>query len=168
MAATISSRDFFRRISLIYFAQMIMLVVFAGVGYFLIEGGSLGEPNNELAVLLQKIIIVAVPVSMAAAYFVFRFATRNIPPQSTLSQKMNKYFVAVIIRSALLEVPGLLVVVAAIATAQSLLLIIIPVILFVFALLRPTPSAAAQDLELSPEEREQVENPEAAIAEPMG
>lgn len=165
--ASVSSRNFFRKLNLIYFGQMTMLVAFACVGYFLIEGGSVGEPDNEMAVLMQKVIIIAVPISMTAAYFVFRFATRNIPPQSTLPQKMSKYLAAVIIRSALLEVPGLLVVVAAITTAQTLLLIIVPVILFVFALLRPTPSAAAQDLQLSPEERELVENPEAPIAESL-
>lgn len=165
MAREITSKEYFRTINLIYVAQLMAMTLLAGVAYFLIQQGSLGSENNDLAVTFQKIIMVIVPLSMAAGYILFRFCIKSVPPTAPLKHKMKRYFTANLIRSAFLEVPGLFVSVAAIITAHSLFLVIVPLILVVFALFRPTPSVIAQELNLGPEERSKLTDPKAIISE---
>ncbi|MEQ8425042.1 MAG: hypothetical protein RIA63_10055 [Cyclobacteriaceae bacterium] len=165
MPRQIKSREYFRIINLIYFAQLSALVLLAVVAYFLIKQGNLGPEDNSLAVTFQKIIIIIIPVSLGAGYFLFRIFLRSITPEMPLAHKMKKYFSANIIRSAFLEVPGLFVSVAAIITAHKLFLLIVPLLLVIFILFRPTRSVIAQELNLSVAERARLEDPEAIISE---
>ncbi len=165
MKKDITSREYFRTLNLIYAAQLSAIAVFAGVAYYLINHGNLGPANNDLAVTFQKVIIIVVPLSLGAGYIMFRMVIHRMDPNAHLKDKMKKYFTANIIRSAFLEVPGLLVSVAAIITAHVLFLVIVPMILVVFLLFRPTRSVASQELKLSLEERAMLENPDAIISE---
>lgn len=167
MPRIISSREYLRNINLIYLAQISAIILLAITAYFLIAQGSLGSENNELAMTFQKIIMVMIPLSLASGYVVFRFIVRSIPEQAPIQYKMKRYFIANLIRSAFLEIPGLLVSVAALITAHKLFLMIVPLVLIVFILFRPSKSVIAQELNLSPEERALLYNPEAKISESM-
>ena len=165
MKKDITSREYFRTLNLIYAAQLSAIIIFAGITYYLINQGDLGSTNNDLAVTFQKIIIIVVPLSLGAGYIMFRMVIHRMDPKASLKDKMKKYFTAYIIRSAFLEVPGLLVSVAALVTAHILFLVIVPMILVVFLLFRPTRSVASQELKLSVEERAMLENPDTIISE---
>lgn len=165
MARKIKSKEYFRTLNIIYFAQIGAMTLLAVVSYFLIQQGSLGPENNDLAVSFQKIIMVVIPLSLAAGYLLFRVFLRGIQPELPLIHKMKRYFSANLIRSAFLEIPGLFVSVAALITAQVLFLVIVPLILMLFILFRPTKSVIAQELNLSVAERAKLEDPEAIISE---
>ncbi|HRK52573.1 MAG TPA: hypothetical protein PK185_01580 [Cyclobacteriaceae bacterium] len=165
MARKIKSKEYFRTLNIIYFAQIGAMTLLAVVAYFLIQQGSLGPENNDLAVSFQKIIMVVIPLSLAAGYLLFRVFLRGIQPELPLIHKMKRYFSANLIRSAFLEIPGLFVSVAALITAQVLFLVIVPLILMLFILFRPTKSVIAQELNLSVAERAKLEDPEAIISE---
>jgi hypothetical protein len=135
------------------------------IAYFLIEQGNLGRENNSLALSFQKIIMFVIPLSLAAGYFLFRLFLRSVNPEMPLKYKMKRYFIANLIRSAFLEIPGLFVSVAAMITAHNLFLVIVPLILILFILFRPTRSIIAQELNLSASERAKLEDPLAIISE---
>ncbi|MBZ0246369.1 MAG: hypothetical protein K8H85_10505 [Cyclobacteriaceae bacterium] len=165
MARKIKSKEYFRTLNIIYFAQIGAMTLLAVVSYFLIQQGSLGPENNDLALSFQKIIMVVIPLSLAAGYLLFRVFLRGIRPELPLIHKMKRYFSANLIRSAFLEIPGLFLSVAALITAQVLFLVIVPLILMLFILFRPTKSVIAQELNLSVAERAKLEDPEAIISE---
>jgi hypothetical protein len=165
MARKINSKEYFRTLNLIYFGQLSAMILLALVAYYLIQQGTLGPENNELAITLQKIILVVIPLSLAGGYFLFRILLRSVKPEMPIIHKMKKYASANLIRSAFLEIPGLFLSVAAIITAHALFLLIVPIILIVFLLFRPTRSVIAQELGLTVEERAKLEDPEAIISE---
>jgi len=167
MAREIKSKEYFRTINLIYFAQLFAMTALAIVTYFLIQQGNLGSENNALAVSLQKIVMIVIPLSLAAGYVLFRILLRNVKPEMPLKYKMKRYFMANLIRSAFLEIPGLFVSVAALITAHVLFLIIVPLILMLFVLFRPTRSVIAQELGLSAGELAKLEDPESIVSESL-
>ena len=165
MARKINSREYFRTLNIIYMGQLSALVLFAALAYYLIRSGKMGPENNELAITLEKVLMVVIPVSLAAGYILFRVLLRSEQPGLPLVHKMKRYSSANLIRSAFLEVPGLFASVAALVTAHVLFLTIVPLILVLFILFRPTRSVIAQELGLSVAERAKLEDPAAIISE---
>lgn len=144
--------------SIIYGAQMMMLTLFGGVVYYLIKSGSLGNADYSLAITFQTILMFLIPLSLAAAYFVFKSLVSKIDPTLKLEQKLRKYFALVLVRSALLELPGMFCCVAALITVDELFLVGVPAILLVFALTRPSVTNLSADLQLKPAETRQLES----------
>lgn len=136
-----------------------------GLGLLPYPVGEDGPENNELAITLEKVLMVVIPVSLAAGYILFRVLLRSVQPGLPLVHKMKRYSSANLIRSAFLEVPGLFASVAALVTAHVLFLTIVPLILVLFILFRPTRSVIAQELGLSVAERAKLEDPAAIISE---
>ncbi len=167
MPREIRSREYFRTINLIYYAQLAAITIFALIAYVLIVQGNVGAENNALAVSLQKIIMVIIPLSLAAGYIVFRVLLKRVNPEMPLKVKMKKYFAANLIRSAFLEIPGLFVSLAALITAHVMFLVILPLILVLFILFRPTRSVIAQELNLGAHEMAKLQDPDAVISESL-
>ncbi|HCM76693.1 MAG TPA: hypothetical protein DIS90_09945 [Cytophagales bacterium] len=167
MPRKIKSKEYFRNLNLIYFAQLIAITALAAIAYFLIDQGNLGPANNDLALSFQKAIMVLIPLSLVTGYILFRVFLRGVRPEMPLVYKMKRYFTANLIRSAFLEIPGLFVSVAAMITAHNLFLVIVPLILILFILFRPTKSVIGQELNLSMEERAKLNDPEAIISESL-
>lgn len=142
------------RIQIVYYAQLATTLITALVAYGLIASGQMGPPDHGLALVLQKVMIVAVPLSMGAAYFMFRVYMRRITGSALLADKLKVYAAAVLIRAALLELPGLFLSAAALITAQILFLTVVPLVVIVFLFLRPAKTAIAMDLDLSPAQRD--------------
>lgn len=165
MSRKIKSKEYFRTLNIIYFGQLGAMILFALVTFYLIQLGKMGPENNELAITFQKIIMVVIPFSLAGGYVLFRMLMRTVRPEMPLIYKMKKYSSANLIRSAFLEIPGLFVSVAALITANILFLVIVPLILVLFILFRPTRSVIAQELNLSMAERAKLEDPDAIISE---
>lgn len=78
---------------------------------------------------------------------------------------MPRYLSAVIIRSACLELPGLFAGVVAFITGETYLLMLVPLLLILFYMYRPTTHSIAEELNLTQEEKSQLEDPNAIIAE---
>jgi hypothetical protein len=167
MPRKINSKEYFRTLSLIYYGQLSAMILLALVAYYLIQQGKVGSENNDLAISFQKIIMIVIPVSLGAGYILFRMLIRTVDPEMPLIYKMKKYFSANLIRSAFLEIPGLFVSVAAMITAHSLFLLIVPLVLILFLLFRPTRSVVAQELSLSAGELAKLEDPQAIISESL-
>ena len=142
---------------MVYYAMSAPIIVFSAVLYFLVETGALGQPDYSLAPLLQTIAMIAVPLSLAAGYFVFKSGLRKISTTLPLADRLRKYFVLLMIRAAIFEAGFLICFVAVVLTRELLFLTAAPVILFIFLLLRPNAESIALDLNLTGTEKSQVE-----------
>jgi hypothetical protein len=145
-------------IRMIYYAMASPIIVLSAIVYFLIETGGLGTPDYSLAPLLQTIAVILVPLCIGAGYFFFKSSVGRIETRLPLTEKLKKYFVLLIVRSAIFEGAFLFCFVATILTREILFLAAAPVILFIFLLLRPNSDSMAADMNLSASERAQIES----------
>ena len=165
MPKQVNSKEYLKTINIFYYTQMSVIVAFGGVALFLILNGNAGEGNPPLAATLQTVLIFEFALSIVGGYLLFRYMTNKIDSTFPLRKKMPKYFGALLMRSTLFEIPALFAAVVAFISVQISYLGIIPIVFIVFYILRPTPDAIAQDLQLTPEDRTLLDNPEAIIAE---
>lgn len=145
-----------RTMKMMYWAMALVQVFFGVAVYVIISMGVLGKPNYDMALILQKILLILVPALMAVGYFMFRYLLSKFDKKLPLASKVKSYFTLVLIRAALFEAAFFFCGVAALITGVQLFLWIAPVIFFVFLLLRPSPEGIAADLELSPADRNKL------------
>jgi len=143
---------------MVYYAMAAPIIIFPAIAYFLIETGALGEPDYSLAPLLQTIAIILVPLCIGAGYFFFRTSAGRVDSKLPLSEKLRRYFAALMVRSAIFEGGFIFCFVATILTREILFLAVAPVLLFIFLLLRPNTESIATDLNLSPSEKSLIES----------
>ncbi len=145
--------DYLKRIRLIYISLVVMIFLLTLVSFLLVYYGARGIENNALAMEWLRILLLAVPISMTTGYIIFWIKLKRMLPGETIANKLQRYFAAATLRMIFFGIPGLLLSVAALVTAQLLFLAIVPFILLVFLLARPFRSAIADELKLSPGER---------------
>ena len=143
---------------LIYYAMAAPIIVLSAIVYFLLSTGALGQPDYSIAITLQTVAMIVVPACLAGGYFVFRSGLGKIDARLPLTQKLQKYFVLLMIRGAIFEAAFLFCFVATILTREMLFLMSAPIILFVFLLLRPNTVSISSDLGLDGPTRKQLES----------
>jgi len=143
---------------LIYYSMTAPIIVLSGVLYFLISAGELGQPDYSMALPLQTAAMIIVPACLAAGYFVFKSGLGKIDSKLPVSEKLQKYFVLLVIRGAMFEAGFMFCFVATILTRELLFLTAAPIIFFLFLLLRPNAESMSSDLGLPPSERSLLES----------
>lgn len=162
MAKQTTSKQYLFQLQLVYGAQAMTLLVFGLVAYTISssKGAQIYQGENTLVYILAAVLIA----SLTAAHFLFNLLVRKIDKQPNLKSKLQKYQSAVLIRSAVLEFPGLFASVICILSGNLLPLMGVAVILIVFFLLRPSVRSVIQDLNLSTQEKAILENPSSALS----
>lgn len=150
-----SVSTYLRSLNIIYLAQVGMLLAFSLVVFFLNSAGSI-PANKEMASVLQYPLIIVFIGCLAAGRFVPYRLINQIDPSRELSYKISKYVGVVIIRGACLEVPGIFACVVSFLSGRSYYLLVIPFLLIIFLLYRPSTSSIANELNLSADERHQL------------
>src|SRR5688500_11157324 len=115
MKKPINSKSYFQILNSIYYAQAFMPLAFAAVVGFMISKDQTG--HGDIA-MWKYLVPVVTLLSLILAYLLFRTLLERIPATLPLKEKMPKYARAVLIRSALLEAPGLLAPIAAFITGE--------------------------------------------------
>jgi hypothetical protein len=166
MSQSFTSQKYFTQINLIYFTQAGVMLVFAAVVFALVYSGQFVPTTDQsLADKLTYLLMAVVIAGYAGAHFLYRHMLSRIDKTKGLKQKMPGYLPALLVRSACLELPGMLAAVVLFMTAK-LFLFAIPVFTFVvFYLMRPTPATIAEDLQLTDKEKSMLNDPNAIIAE---
>jgi hypothetical protein len=166
MSQSFTSKKYFSQINLIYFSQAGVMLVFAAVVFALVYSGQFAPTADQgLADNLSYLLTAVVIAGFTGAHFLYRHMISRIDKTKELKQKMPGYLPALLMRSACLELPGLLASVVFFMTAKFYLLAI-PVFTFiVFYLMRPTPASIAEDLQLTEKEKQMLGDPNAVIAE---
>lgn len=156
MANQVTSNQYLFQLNLIYGAQAFFMVVF-GLIAFVMNQSTHNSDDSYNSLLLYTLVAVTIG-SMMSAHFVFNLLVQRIDQNLSLKIKLQKYLSTVLIRSALLEFPGLFASVVSILTGSLYPLIGVLLILIVFFLLRPSTSQIIIDLSLSPKEKEMLED----------
>jgi hypothetical protein len=167
MKKQITSKQYFKTLTIVYWAQAFSLLLFSFVIYFLILGGDRSTaPSSEAgwSFALPLVLLIA----LASSYFLFRYMVKAIDPKLRLQEKMPKYASAILIRSALVELPGLFAAIVAYMTFEVYYLGGSLMMVFVFFVLRPSKKTVAEDLQLSQKERAAIEMDDAIVSEVQG
>ena len=163
MKQPITSKQYFLTLNLTYYLQAFSVLLFSGVVAFLItQRKDEAEADTQAWTYIVPTLTI---VSMVIAYFVFRMMVDKIKPTQSLREKMPSYGRAILVRSALLELPGFLAAIAAYLTAHAYFLGASIMIFLIFLILRPSRNTIASDLNLSPKERDQLDDDDAVISQ---
>ena len=143
--------------------QAFAVLAFALVVYFLLWQSE--QPPVSDTDTWMLIVVVILVSSLIMAYFVFRTLIGRINNTMKLPEKMPRYARAILVRSALLEIPGLLAAIAAYMTRNPQFLAVSMVIVVLFVVLRPAKTSIAMDLNLSGKEKTALDDDQAVISE---
>jgi hypothetical protein len=162
MKTTVKARQFFTTLNMTYYMQAFTVLAFALVVAFLISQNETPPGDNNTWMTLVSFGLVS---GLVMAYFIFRFLLRKIDKSLPLQQKMPRYARALLTRSFLIELPGLLASISAYMAGNLHFLAVSLLIFIIFIILRPSRNSVAMDLELSTKERAMLDNDEAIISE---
>lgn len=164
MLPATTSKSFLTALNLLYFSLVFVMATFGSVVLFLnLSGGVSAEVDEEFATLLRYILIVGLPAGLAAGYFLFKRLIGSPDSSTPLREKLFKYQNALLIRSALFEIPGLFGAVCALITMDNSFLLFTGIAIVMFFLFRPTVYSITTDLNLSQSDRLILENPDSPL-----
>lgn len=149
-----------RAMNLIYFALVAMMSAFALVVFFLNTTGIIRQEGPDYTLELRYLLFVVTPLGLFAGYFLFKRLLLTVPTTATVNQKLLKYQQALLIRSACFEFPGLVAGVAAILSKDNSFLLFTAMVVVLFLLFRPSIATITIDLNLTQNERSQLESPQ--------
>jgi hypothetical protein len=162
----ITSRQYFRQTSIIFFAMLGCMISLAGVGLFLrfsetITGDSLMDPSHTLLVAA----LVLVFSGYAGGVILFQNKIRVISESQDLKEKMKRYRTLLILRYTLIEFPVLVSTGFYIASGNPYFLLVSAAGMLIFMMQIPSASKAEKELNLSYEEKIMINDPNTIIAE---
>jgi hypothetical protein len=162
MKTTVKAKQFFTTLNLTYYMQAFTVLAFGVVVAFLITRNDTPPGDNNTWVTIVSLGLIS---GLGMAYFIFRFLLKKIDKSLPLQQKMPRYARALLTRSFLIELPGLLASISAYIAGNLHFLAVSLLIFVIFMILRPSRTSIAADLNLSPKERAMLDDDEAVISQ---
>ncbi len=150
-------KQYFFILRILHLSMLGAVVVLGLVSHFVLIPAPDFKPNENGA-LFVNIAAVYLALAVALSYWLFGLRVQAAKQQISLSDKLNTYRSATILRFALIEGSALLVVVFYLLTANLVLLGIAGIGLVVLALHHPNPVKLKMDLDLSPIELARLED----------
>jgi len=152
--SAITNKARFKTTRIIHLALLAGQVLFAAVVFFLTRSTAIStDTNNPLFVVAPLLAMAAV----VASIFLYKQQLALATQQQTLNSKLAQYQTALIIRWALLESASLFNIVCYFVTGNFALLLIAFLIIAYFISIRPTINSAENDLNLTYEEKLDLE-----------
>ena len=124
---------------------------------------NLQSVDNELAKMFQYILPGALTIGLIGSYFVPEILIKKIDKNLELEHKISKYLPVVLIRGAFLEAPGLLAGIAILLTGRSYFIVAVGLLFLAFYFYRPSVIRISNDLNLTIEEREKLDEIAASL-----
>lgn len=166
MSKMLTSRQYLKHLNIMFFAQAGAMLFFSFIIFGLVELGKIAPSSDpELTDTFSYILMAVIIICFSSAHFVYQVMVNKIDHTLPLTKKMPRYLGPLLIRSAMLEIPGLFAAIVFFLTGNIYLLLIPLFIAIVFFLLRPTAEGIAQDLRLSPADAALLKNPDAIVAD---
>lgn len=158
-----TSREYMTGLRILHAAFLIGQVLFAGIAYYLHAIKHM-SPQLELDPVFRWLVPGLVGGAWVASGMLYRARLMPLKQKPQLEDKLGGYYPVFILRLAVLEAPALLALVAYLITAQWAYLGLAVFVMILFVIYRPTRPALARDLDLSPEEAAQLNDPDAIVA----
>lgn len=159
-----TSKSYLNTLRIIYFAMMASMILFGLVSFFLISTLIIvRNPDPDIALILRYVLFAVTPVSLSIGYFIFKQYLASTSQITSLKARLFRYQIAVLIRSACLEIPGMLGAACAFITGELSFLLFTAIMIMMFLMLMPGVGAIVQDLGLSQQEKATLENPDSIL-----
>jgi hypothetical protein len=142
-----------KTLNLVYWVQGVLQLIIGAVVYLMING----KPDYTTAIFFQKSLLTTVPILMGTGYFLYRYQIGKLDTKLLLEEKVQRYVMYILVRTAFFEVAFLFCCISALRTNVQLFLWIAPVPFLLFLLLRPNPGDMKNDLRLSDAEASHLE-----------
>ena len=161
----LSSKQYFRGMSLLHVAFITGLVLFALIAVFIRRTGMMGEGQSSLNSIFQVVVPVFGLAGIFGGYLMATKLIDKLKDKSDLKEKLSGYRGAFVLMIACLEGPAIFAIIAYLLTSNYLLLGIALLLIIIMITLRPSKEKLASQLNLSAAERAEIDNPEAIVAE---
>jgi hypothetical protein len=150
-------KQYFSILRLLHLAMTAAVLILGLVAHFVLVPAPDFQPN-ENGTLFVNIAAAYLAIAVALSYWLFGLRLNVAKQQSSLSDKLNTYRAATILRFALIEGAALLTVVFYLLTGNLVLLGIAAIGLVVLSLHHPNPLKIKMDLDLSPTDLARLED----------
>jgi hypothetical protein len=156
---TQTPKSIIKSINLTYWGLFISLIFLLLIFVYLIQttGRELNTQYDTGVAFIVKTFVILAVIMMIPFSFIFpQRMISGIKQEGTLVQKLLSYRTALLIRYGSLNMAGSLVLVAFFLIVDTNLLILLAIILLMFIVFRPNLFKIVHDLQLSPEEKEEI------------
>ncbi|MEI6090431.1 MAG: hypothetical protein WCR42_08270 [bacterium] len=160
----LTSKEYFRYLSLIHLALVSGLALFGIFAYYLVSMGLFAGPSMDLYKTFGIMVIIVVIAGFGVSMYMTKTRMESTKVKTDLKTKLGDYQATTIIKLALLEGPGLFAIVAYMLTANYIVLAIAGLIIVYFFFNIPSQARVIKDLELNSSEIALMENPDAVVA----
>ncbi len=149
---------YLKALNILYFALIAGLCIFVLIAIVLVSNSWMDNSMYDIKNILESMALVIAIVCLFAGITLFNKRIAAIDPNAELSDKLNTYRAAVILRAALLDGAGIFSVMTYLLTGDMRVLAITAVVLLFFVTLRPTKAALVKALSLSSQETMMMED----------
>ncbi len=156
-------KEIYRALSLIYLALILAPVTFVGVVYYEAWSGIIDPKTSEVPEIFPYVSYALAPLGVGLGYFMYKNLLSQIQPGLSLREKLGKLQGAILIRAALVEVPGYFASIVAMLSGQIPYLYITLLMVAILIFWRPTPESIRNDLQLSDAEAAKLSDPNEVI-----
>jgi hypothetical protein len=119
--------------------------------------------DGDFATLLSYLVPSVALLAFSAGSYIYRTRLEKAKALALLAKKLDSYKAVMITRFAVWEGASMFSLVAYFLTGSNWLLGISVVYIFLFIILRPTPDKLVYEMELNPEEKALLENPDSVV-----
>ncbi|MCW5908220.1 MAG: hypothetical protein KIS94_10195 [Chitinophagales bacterium] len=158
-----TSKAYFKSLALLHFALTMGQVIFLMVLVYLHTSLMPEQADKTFATVLMYFVPAVALLSFSTGSFIYRTKLTALKTVSSLSEKLTGYRLTMITRFALWEGASLFSLIAYQLTGNNLFTVITVVFVLLFIVVRPTPEKLVYELELSPDEKAVIENPDGVV-----
>lgn len=159
---TQTSKTFFRTLTIIHIALLFGQLVFLSVALFL-KLSSDTIITNGFSFPFSVVVPLLVIGCLVASKVVYAITTKQAQSKDGITDKMQIFYVATIIKLALLEGPSLFTIVVFLLTGEVYFLIFTLILVLTFIFSKPNREKAIADLKLNFEETALIKNDDFVI-----
>jgi len=153
-----TSQEYFTTLTIIHAGLLFGQVVILGIFYYLVatKQTNLNEELNDAFQIIAPIFVVG---GLILSSFLSKQRLNSIKSKPDLKYKLSAYRTMLIIKYATLEAPSLFALVCFFLTGNFLFIGLSGILIVYFAIIRPSRYKIVNDLELSRNDRDLIEEP---------
>ncbi|MCP4181635.1 MAG: hypothetical protein GY756_28045 [bacterium] len=161
----LNTKEYYRLLSLIFYALLAGQIIFACVGFYFVKSGNYIPEFSESKTLFSILVGLIVIEGISVGNYVYKRKISKIKYSVDLKLKMSEYRIANIIRFAFIEASSIFSIILYILSGYTVLLIGSTVTIGYFIFIRPTAEQTLKELKLNTEEKNKLNDPKEIIAE---
>lgn len=146
-----NSNDFFKNITIIYFAMLMGQISFLAIALFLkFTGGQI--VTDIFSTSFGIVVFLLSFICVIAGSYLYKRLILQAQSKVGIGEKLNAYQISVIVNLARIEGPVLFSIVVFLLTSQIYFLLFTLVLIIIFLTLRPSKQRAMEDLKIDSEQ----------------